>query len=205
MRSFSPAVTSLLGLADVATFSLVSFGVSHFASLPYDVELMGQPDTIYRTLGIDGGLVSIEPPRLSSDVDRAPYKIVIADPDYNFRTAFSQGVVGQRLIVRIGLFNTTSSAISGTGGPVNPDAPLLHVNDTFIAYSGFVDNHSYSVDFRDGFVHAIIEGSSPMGDLDAVKAHYTSRDYARMFNTADTTYDKIYAGSGELKFKWGKA
>ena len=81
MRSFSPAVTSLLGLADVATFSMVSFGVSHFTSLPYDVELMGQSGTIYRTLGIDGGLVSIEPPRLSSDVDRAPYRIVIADPD----------------------------------------------------------------------------------------------------------------------------
>jgi hypothetical protein len=97
MRSFSPAVTSLLGLADVATFSMVSFGVSHFTSLPYDAELVGQPGTIYRTLGLDGGLVSIEPPRLSSDVDRAPYRIVIADPDYNFRAAFSQGVVDQRL------------------------------------------------------------------------------------------------------------
>lgn len=205
MRQFSQAVTTLLGLDDIATFSTISFGTSHFTSLPYDVVLGGQPDITYRTLGIDGGLVSIEPPRLSSDVDRAPYRIVLADPNYNFRLAFQQGIVGQRLTVRIGLFNMQSVPIAATGGQIAPQAPLTNVADTFVAYSGFVDNHRYMVDFKENYVHAIIEGSSPMGDLDAVKAHYTSYDYTKRFDSTDTSYNKIYNGSGELKFKWGKA
>lgn len=204
MRQFSQAVTELLGLDDVATFSMVSFGASHFTSLPYDTELAGLPGIVFKTIGVNGGLVSIDAPRLSSDVDKASYKIVIADPEFNFRLAFQQGVVAQRLIVRVGLFNTKPSRIMATNGWLDPGAPLTHVLDTFVAYSGYVDNHSYAVDFNNGSLHAIIEGASPMGDLDTVKAHYTSRDYAHMFSSSDTTYNQVYTGSGELKFKWGK-
>ena len=204
MRQFSPAVSTLLGLADVSHFQLVSIGDAHFTSLPYDVQLIGQSGITYRSVGLEVGLSSVEPPRLSSDVDSTPYKITLADPGFAMRDTVNGGMVGQKMVVRIGLINLTGSILNSNSVSYAAGAPLLHKDDTFVAYAGYISAVKYVVEFGEKRAYVVVEGASPMGDLDAVKAYYTSRDFAKTLVSSNTSYDKIYVGAGAISLKWGK-
>ena len=51
---------------------------------------------------------------------------------------------------------------------------------------------------------AIIEGTSPMSDLDLVNPFITSADGMDQKNASDTSFDEIYENS-EITLKWGKS
>jgi len=174
--------------------------VVYSTSIPYDITISN--GTTYLA---SNGLQGVDPPRLSQTVDRESYKVVFADPNYLMKSYFEAGAVGDKIEVYIGFINPTNAALLGTDSvSVSPKAPFKNMSDTILAYRGSVDTHGYDVNFESGEVTATIEGSSPMSDLDMVRAFNTSRDAIRQYNAADTSYDQIYEGSGEIVTKWGK-
>lgn len=202
MRKLSSAVNTMLSLYNTKSFFLVELsGLSRYhTTLPFNITMSNGI-----TYTSDGGLVGVDPPRLSSVVDREAYKISFADFSYDFRTAFNQGIVGDPLTVRIGFFNTSDSAVAGfTGTLVQPGQVFTNINDTIIVYEGVIDNHSYDIDVPGSSSTCLIEGSSPMAHLDLVKSFFTSRDQMRQVNTSDSSLDEVYKGSGEISLRWGK-
>jgi hypothetical protein len=182
-------------------FFLVGIGGTDYStSLPYSIVMS---DGI--TYNHDNGLVAVEPPRLSTTVDRESYKITFADPQFLMRSYFEAGAVGDSIVVRIGFLNPTTGLMTGSDGvSVAPGMPFRDLRDTIMSYGGVVDNHGYTLDFGEGNVRATIEGSSPMADLDLVKTFQTSKECINQFRSGDTSYDQIYQGAQGIVYKWGK-
>jgi hypothetical protein len=194
MRYISTAVKTLLELNAIIPFYLVSVGTTlKHTSLTQDLSVNG-----VTYLG-DNKLVAIQPPRLSSVVDREAYSIIYADPDFELRPLFEAGFSGSLITVSIGFFNISG----GTLGGVAPGEPMTNPDDIIISYQGTVDSQTYSVNF-DGAVTAGIEGSSPMGALEMTKGFYTSKNNMRERNPNDTSFDEIYEGSKGIALRWGK-
>jgi hypothetical protein len=197
MVSFSAIVAQLLELRRLRYFFLVSLkGTDHYTTAPYDLQM--DNGAIYLC---NAGLQSVEPPRISSTVDRASYKVSFADVQFLLKSYFETGATGDTVEVRIGFYNTLGVTISG----VLPDAPFTQMANTVVMYKGVVDGQFYEIDLAGGEAIAVIEGSSPMADLDLVRTLYTNNDSMRQLNAADTSFDKVYEGSGEIQLKWGKA
>jgi len=138
----------------------------------------------------DGILMSADPPRLTTTVDREQYKLHFADP---------QKVMG-------GLTNWVGKEIDVRVGFLDPDGvPYTDAADTIVTYAGTVDGSAYkfSTGAQGESIFQLI-GSSPMADLDQSKFVYLSRDFIRSRNINDTCCDTIYSGSNTISLKWGK-
>lgn len=197
MRTFSSNINQILLQDSITPFVMVSITATMLTrrdtSLPFDVTFDG---TTYTS---DNGLVSVEPPRLSTVVDRAVYKITYADEDFSMKAAFTNGIVGAPVTVYIGFINTTSYILNG----VNPGHPLLSTDDVLIGYRGVIDSYGYSSGTESGIL-AAFECSSPMSDLGLLRAFYTSQDSLRQFSPTDTAFNQVYAGSKAISLLWGK-
>lgn len=198
MRQFSNAVKALLATDNLTIFYLVSvvgeIQTIRHTTLPYDVSI---PE-----LGLfssDNDLLATEPPRHSSVVDREAYKITYADPSFEWRAIFEQGLTGALATVYMGFINTTDANI----GDADPGYPLLKIEDLVVAYSGFVDTQGHTTT-GDGEVTAVIECSSPMADLDLNRSTLTSRDAMHQKHATDTSFDDVYTGSKVVDLLWGK-
>ena len=79
----------------------------------------------------------------------------------------------------------------------------LLTNDTDVlrVYKGTVDMPSIVNNYETKL--AILEGTSPMSDLDLVNTFITSRDGMDQKSTSDTSFDEVYDGS-EITVRWGK-
>lgn len=203
MRKISTVVAQLIQEDNVMPFFLVKLpdmGL-YLTTMQYDV-VMSDGNTYLS----DGGLLSVDPPRLSSVVDRESYKISLADPDFEFRTFLDNGAVGSELTVIVGFLNSTNANVIGSDGIEVPHYQVLKdFRDTITAYKGIIDSHNYEIDFSNNQVTLTLEGSSPLANLDQVKVFYTSKDQMLQVNTNDTSMNESYKGSGELALKWGKA
>lgn len=203
MRKISTVIEKLINESNVMPFFLVSISDMnlYLTTLQYDVTMSDG-----HTYLSDGGLIGVDPPRLSNVVDRESYKISISDTNFEYRTFLEQGAVGSLLVVTVGFLNaSTEDIIDSAGNAVGHYEPLTDFRDTVTAYKGIIDNHNYNIDFSNNEVSLTIEGSSPLADLDLVRAMYTSKDQARRRNQADSSMDEVYKGSGEISLKWGKA
>lgn len=166
-----------------------------------DFNVVGTPVTFLK----DNGLLKIEPPRLTSVVDREAYKILYSDPLFAFRSKFETGLTGASVIVYFGFFNTTNTTIvDSEGNSVLPGFPILSKKDLFLSYSGFVDTQGYTVNDQDGTVTAVIECASPMASLGLIKSIRTSMDSLRQYDALDTAFDQVYAGAKSVNYVWGK-
>jgi hypothetical protein len=101
---------------------------------------------------------------------------------------FRSNVVGMPITVNVGFLDLNGNALTGT-------------DDVVVAYKGFVDSPSINNDFESKT--AVIEGTSPMSDLDAVNSFFTSRDGMDQKSTTDTTFDDMFENV-DIKHKWGK-
>lgn len=197
MIQLSATVQALMGSPALNFFYLVKINNNQFyTSAPYNVTM---DDGI--TYVADSGLMGVEPPRISSVVDRASYKISFADSGMNMKSYFEQGAVGDPVVVRIGFFNTLDYTADG----VAPDLYFPQLANTMTVYSGVVDGQSYSIDFGQGEVNAVIECASPMADLDMIRAFKTNKDSMSTRNPLDTSFDQVFDGSGSISYNWGKA
>jgi len=185
MRTFSSAIQTLINNETIKFFFLIELNfaqtyyvTSHSSDIVYD----GQ------TYIADGGLFEVDSPRFSSTVDRESYRVVLADATNQMLSEFKNNVVGKDITVKVGFLDSN-------GLPLTSTADVIHI------YKGFVDSPSISNDFEEKL--AVIEGTSPMSDLDSVNVFYTSKDGMDQKDTADTSFDQIY-GDREITIKWGK-
>lgn len=142
----------------------------------------------------NGEIVAMDPPKISTNVDREAFRISLADPAFMNAVDVDLGLINYRVRVLAGFTNPS------TGVPMTDLSDMLHV------YSGRVDSTGYRMGTQEaGEANLQLVCSSPMADLDLKKGIFTSRDYVRGKNPRDSSCDHVYAGSGVLSIKWGKS
>lgn len=141
----------------------------------------------------DGYLLSVDPPRLSTTVDKEAFKLVLADPEFLTGPFVDQGLVGQSAHIRLGFINQTTKQ------------PELHVDNTLTIYKGRVDAVAYGANLKGvGDVGLSIICASPMSNLDLRKQFFTSKEFVRNLSSDDSSCDQVFVGSGTIQLKWGK-
>jgi hypothetical protein len=190
MIEFSSTVVQILSNPTIEGFYLVDIQSGLYRTTSYFRDITLSNGVTYPN---DGKLLAVDPPQLSSVVDREIYKISFADPDFTNGPAADYGLVGKTVEVRLGFVNQTTKL------------PELDISNTILIYSGTVDGTGYSINTAEiGSSVLNVTCSSPMGDLDFRRPLYTTKDSMRSRDPADTSCDQIYEGSGQLQLKWGK-
>lgn len=142
----------------------------------------------------DGSLVSIDPPPLSTSVDRAEFKIVLADND---QTIFDELRQRRHMGARLEVF---LSAVGEDG------IPITETSDILLTYGGRIGGLIKDVDTEEsGEILLTLVCTSPVGKLDAKRVLYTSKEFLRSQIPDDAAYDYVYQGSGRLALRWGKS
>lgn len=200
MKNFSATVKLLISQPFYMSFLLLEIGPSRngnwlrMTTLGYDVTFDGNVYTSKSLLNM------VDPPKISTIVDREAYKIGLSDPDFTLRPYFEEGLTNAKLSVRAGFINTETTTLSGYA----PGEAILSKADTIIGYSGFVDSYSYTIN-GEGDVQLTIESTSPMGALGLTRSIITSKEWMSQHHPSDTSYDQVFIGSGPSTKKWGKA
>lgn len=185
MRQFSTAVQTVLDsdLIEYAFLIKLSFNSNYYlTSNSYDVVYGGN------TYLANSGLYEFDSPKFSTVVDRESYKVVISELFNEMMPEFKLNVVGKPIEVYVALRDANGDL-------------LLSTNDVLKVYKGTVDKPSISNDFEQKL--AVLEGTSPMSDLDLVKPFITSKDGMDQKSSTDTSFDEVYDDS-EITIKWGK-
>jgi len=187
MRTFSNAVKALIASGDpIKYFFLTKLTMSttyYFTDHPTDITYDGNT---YLSSGV---LLGYEPPRQSSVVDREAYRLTFVDHSNVFLAEFRAGVVGKDIEVMAGFLDSTTNQ------------PLLGATDIVGVYKGFIDSPSVTNSFDQKI--AVVEGSSPMADLDSMNTLVTSKDGMDQRSAIDTSFDSVFDGS-KFNIKWGK-
>lgn len=192
MIELSTRLQTLLSGRAIEPFYLLDFGGEYTTTFYRDLVFNGH------TYSANNRIVALDAPQITSVVDREMYKITLADPGFDLGEMVSGVVSGTALVgtpieLRTGFVDQTTNE------------PELNPSDTFILYSGIVDSGAYEIKTSEqGEVLLLISCVSPMADLDMVRTAYTSKEYARRKNPADTSFDQIYVGSGAINIKWGR-
>lgn len=189
MITLSPRIIELLAQPVIEPFYMVQIdGATRITTYMAQIEL--SDGSVYTP----GDLVALDPPRLSSSVDRESYKISIADPNMEFGANFEDGMVGLDLEVRAGFIDQVTGK------------PELNKANTFLLYKGAIEALSYQINLEEiGESIATITCASPMANLDMAKPFHTSKDFIRQLNPEDSCFDQVYEGAGPVQLKWGKA
>jgi len=196
MREFSSAVTTALNgkfkyffLVEL-TFTLFNTNSNQYEDTEYYFtsyhrELSWNGNTYIA----DGGLFEFESPNFSSVLDREAYRIVLTDLSDEFSGIFKASIVGSPIKVHVGIVDPAT------------DLPLLATDDVIQLYSGYIDSPAVKNDFDTKT--AVIEGTSPMSDLDQINVYMISKDGMDQLSSTDTSYDNLY-DNNEINLKWGK-
>jgi hypothetical protein len=106
----------------------------------------------------------------------------------NMSAEFRYNVIGKPIDVKVALMD------------INGDL-MLSAGDIIDVYSGFVDRPSITNNFEERL--AVIEGTSPMSDLDMVRSFMTSKAGMDQRSASDTSFDEIFDDK-QITVKWGK-
>lgn len=187
MITFSATVQALMSAPNVIVFYMVRLGTINITNFYADILVDGI------TYLADGRLHSVEPPRLSSTVDKQSFKITINDPAFEMGVLAEANMVGMLIYVRLGFVNPATG---------EPETSLAN---TILAYKSKVDSVGYSIrtDTR-GEVLFTINCASPMADLDATNPIYLTDDFYSKNYPGDTSFEQVLEGSGPISLKWGK-
>jgi hypothetical protein len=188
MIQFNSVIQNIVSQPTVELFYLVDMGGYKVTNYFRDVTLSNG-----EVFEANGRLLQVDPPQLSSTVDREIYKITFADPDFYFGQEAPVSVVGLAVTVRVGFINPITKF------------PVTETENTVIIYRGVVDGSSYSIDTEVGGESVwLVTCASPMNDLEMARTMYTSKDSIRLVSPGDTSFDQVYEGSGQVELKWGK-
>lgn len=185
MRQFSTAVQTVLDsdLIEYAFLIKLEFTQTYYlTSNSYDVVYEGN------TYLANTGLYEFDSPKFSTVIDRESYKVVISELLDEMLPEFRANVVGKPIEVLV-VFRDANGDL------------LLSAGEAIHAYKGTVDKPSISNDFDEKL--AILEGTSPMSDLDLVRPFIASKNGMDQISTTDTSFDDIFDGN-EITLKWGK-
>lgn len=187
MITFSTPISNLLQGVSIESFYCVQIGTYRTTSYHSDITVDGN---LFLS---DGKLVSVDPPNISTEVDREIFKVTLTDSNFQLANTFQSGMVGASFEVKILFINPATNL------------PYTNSNDILIVYKGIIDNISIGVQPSNiGEVSITVSGASPMNDLDLVKNFYTSKEFIRSRYPEDSCFDQIYEGSGPVNLKWGK-
>ena len=194
-RRISPSIVALLNNHTISTFYIVDIATA----IPIKHTTMYRDvDTPFGTYLADNGLLSVDAPRLASNVDREAYKLAYTDPTFSMRSSIESGIAGSPIITRVGFVNTSGATLYGT-----PPGEICNNPEDYITlYSGVVEFPTIII--QDEEVKVVLECSSPMSNLSLVNSHFTSQDYMRNIDRNDTSFDQVYLGSRSVKMLWGK-
>jgi hypothetical protein len=188
MIKMSSTLAALLSGADLDYFYLVRVGNYRTTTHVTDVSV----DSV--TYVSDGSVVAVDPPQLSSTVDRQLFKIQLLDLGIGLGSMADFGMLGKPVTVYMGVIDPT------TGDPHED------ISDYLLVYSGNVDGSGYTFDTRvKGSRVFTLSCTTPMGDLDLKRPIYTSQDYLDKNHAGDISYQQVYEGSGPIEVKWGKS
>lgn len=141
----------------------------------------------------DDRLIAVEPPQISTTVDREEYKITIAGIDFIDTIGTEGDLVGCDIQVALCFINSTTGL------------PYVNEIDRLVFYKGKLSFVAAEIDTSEqGEATFSIGGASPMMALEMSKGIYLSRDYMRSKNENDSCCDTIYEGSSALVLKWGR-
>lgn len=185
MREFSSNVLNVINSGTIKYFFLIDLYFSEhyrFTSFSSDITYDGN------TYISDGGLFEVDAPQFSNILDKEAYKIVITDLVDEMASHFKTGVVGKKVQVKIGLLDEF-------GIPMTDTADILNL------YTGYVDAPTIENNWDTKV--AVIEGTSPLADLDSVNPFSSSKQSIRQRDATDSSFDEIYEDS-EAEIKWGK-
>jgi len=187
MREFSSAVTTAISAERFKYFFLIelTFNSTNYYFTSYNRNITWNSNTYIA----DGGLFEFETPNFSSVLDREAYKVIITDISDQFAGHFKTGVIGSPMKVRVGIIDPTTNQ------------PLVNTADIISLYSGFVDGPAIENNWDTKL--AVIEGTSPMADLDQINVRMVSKDGMDQVSITDTSFDSLYEDS-EINLKWGK-
>jgi hypothetical protein len=194
MRQLSPNIIAALSASIENAFYLLRLYVkggstlltstSHYANVTLSNGI---------TFTANDLLLTVDPPQLSTTVDRSQFKVILADNEILQGAIADAGLLGKRMEVYIGFIN-----------PAN-GLPFTNVEDTFLAYRGLIDSAGYKISTGSvGESQFVITGSSPLISLDMKKGILLSRDSIRQRNINDACCDQINEGSSGYTIKWGK-
>lgn len=185
MRVFSNNIQTILDSGHVEFYFLVDLYFNNtyrFTSYGNDLLVGGS------TYISDGGLLEVDSPDFSNILDREAYKLSISDVSDNFLAELRNNVVGKALEIRAGF-------ISADGTPNTNPSDMIYI------YRGTVDRPTINNDF--GEKRVVLEGTSPLSDLDAVNSFMTSKAGMDNVSLTDTSFDEVF-DNNEIQLKWGK-
>jgi hypothetical protein len=201
----SQPIQDLSYLVQIGDQGLVSI-TSHYS----DVELRDGTNVL-RTYQSDGRLIRIDPPAITSAVDRSSYKIYFADPNF-LDGVHAEGLghtpwISQSVEIRAVFTNTTEgNKVDSKGYSIKPDQLYDQLEDTMIVYSGYIDDISYQINTQTlGESLLVISCSSPMYNLDFKRSFRLNKDFISSRNPKDSCCDRIYEGSSKVRLMWGKS
>lgn len=186
MRTFSASVQTVLDsdLIEFAFLIKLTFNSTYYlTSNSHDVVYDGD------TYLANGGIYEFDSPKFSTVVDRESYKILISELLDEMLPEFKLNVVGKPVQVFVALRDANGQLLLGT-------------SDVLSVYKGVVDKPSITNNYETKL--ALLEGSSPMADLDMVKTFISSKDGMDQKSATDTSFDEVYSDN-EVTLKWGKA
>jgi len=153
-------------------------GTVRLTNSAFDIQAGGN------TYVADGGLTSIDPPKLTSILDREVYRIKLVDFSNEFKAYFDASALGTSVTVTLG--------ISG------------NYTDLDTVYKGRIDGVSIETNPEEGTKDAIIECSSPFAALERTNNRMTDKNYQRNIDSTDSSMDLVYATAKDVELKWGK-
>lgn len=193
MLQFSNTIQTLIDTGQAEVF--VCFSVSEA-----DNTLVRAATSHYIDVTLDNGItyvaddliISVEPPKQNSTVDREKYNVSMNDPDYYFPALAEAGLVGKKVEVLL------CFADNGT--------IYTQSVDRIIMYKGRAEGLSAMIDLTEsGSIRMNLSGASPMMTLDMVKGIFFSKDHMRQRDSSDSCADTVYKGSAQVSAKWGRA
>jgi hypothetical protein len=180
-------INTILNNPTIETFYAVKIGSLCTTSYFRDITIDGQ------NFLADGRLVGVEPPVITTSVDRQLFRISLVDVGESVEQFISGSWVARDVSVYLIFVDQLTKQ------------PQLGPTQVFKAYSGIVNSNSLSFDtqIRGNRIY-VVSCSNPMIDLEAIRAVYLSQDYIDKNHPGDTSYEQIYEGAGLINLKWGR-
>ena len=133
-----------------------------------------------------GGLKSVSPPKVESQVSRDLFEVVIGDPDNTLRFKLDYENIGVSL-----------SIVSGF---VDPATNNLH-SEFLSVYAGRISKVSWAIE--EDSPDVVIECSGPFTKLKQIINRTTTAESQRKLYPNDSSLDYVYDTTNEATVKWG--
>jgi len=147
-----------------------------------------------RTFIGNSPIIELQPPKISSVVDREQYVITFADVSYEYGVLSENNLVGMPAQVGIVFVDYDTKE------------PNLNANEVLIVYKGQIDAASYLIETSEiGSTIYKLACASPVANLEAVKSFHTSKSFLKdKIRSDDVSFDQVAQGTGSLRLKWGR-